>query len=112
MNYLLNKLDFVFIRVPWNLTVDFWIRNRTGDRWSIAQPPVFEEVEPLTMSPPPTMSLSEMDAQALCDALWEAGFKPSAGHGSVGQLAATEKHLADMRDIVFHQLGPGMEPPS
>lgn len=44
-------------------------------------------------------------AQNLMDQLWECGLRPSAGHGSAGQLAATERHLEDMRKLAF-QLAP------
>jgi hypothetical protein len=53
---------------------------------------------------PPALNLSESEAQQLCDALWEAGIRPTNGAGSTGQLAATQDHLADMKKIVFHTL--------
>jgi hypothetical protein len=31
--------------------------------------------------------------QFLMDALWRLGIRPKEGHGSTGQLAATEQHL-------------------
>jgi hypothetical protein len=48
--------------------------------------------------------LSEAEAQLLMDSLWEAGIRPAAGAGSVGQLGAVERHLSDMRAIAFGQL--------
>ena len=50
---------------------------------------------------PSSLSLSDLEAQALTDRLWSAGFRPSEGSGSAGALAATERHLADMRKLVF-----------
>lgn len=50
---------------------------------------------------PPVLSLDETEAQQLIDQLWDAGVRPTNGAGSVGQLAATEKHLNDMRALVF-----------
>ena len=50
---------------------------------------------------PVAMSLSDLEAQALMDRLWSAGLRPSEGSGSAGALAATERHLADMRELVF-----------
>lgn len=38
------------------------------------------------------------------DALWHCGLRPSEGTGSAGSLAATEKHLKDMRAIAFDLL--------
>ena len=48
--------------------------------------------------------LSPSDAQQFMDELWRAGIRPTAGAGSVGQLAATEKHLEDLRKIAFKKL--------
>lgn len=50
------------------------------------------------------LRLSQEDGQYLMDALWDAGIKPSEGTGSAGSLAATQKHLEDMRKIAFHEL--------
>jgi hypothetical protein len=54
---------------------------------------------------PPFLQLDERDATALMDALWSVGCRPTEGHGSVGQLAATEAHLYDMRKLVFKREG-------
>jgi len=64
---------------------------------------------PLTMDTPvnkgisvePTFSLSMEAAQILMDDLWNAGLRPTEGTGSAGALAATQRHLNDMRAIVF-----------
>lgn len=56
----------------------------------------------------PMMTLRAEDAQGLMDALYEAGVRPSNGAGSVGQLAATERHLADMKTIAFSALKIGV----
>lgn len=53
---------------------------------------------------PPLLTLATPDAQRLMDELWNVGIRPSEGVGSAGQLAATERHLADMRELVFHRL--------
>ena len=37
----------------------------------------------------------------LMDDLWQCGLRPSEGTGSAGALAATQKHLDDMRKLVF-----------
>lgn len=57
----------------------------------------------------PTILLGESDARLFMDALWEVGVRPSNGTGSAGQLAATERHLEDMRTLVFK--GAEMEIP-
>lgn len=48
----------------------------------------------------PTLSLTAETAQRLMDELWHVGLRPAAGAGSAGQLAATERHLDDMRRLV------------
>lgn len=49
----------------------------------------------------PTFSINQNEAQALIDELWQCGLRPSEGTGSAGALAATQKHLDDMRTLVF-----------
>lgn len=52
----------------------------------------------------PFLTLTAEQAQQIVDAFWKAGIQPSNGAGSVGQLAATERHLADIRKIAFKKL--------
>jgi hypothetical protein len=52
---------------------------------------------------PPFLSLSREDGQQLMDELWYVGLRPSEGSGSAGSLAATQRHLDDMRALVFKQ---------
>jgi hypothetical protein len=49
----------------------------------------------------PTLRLTQEAAQLLMDQLWSAGLRPSEGSGSAGALAATERHLADMRELAM-----------
>src|SRR6478752_1525327 len=49
----------------------------------------------------PMFSIKDEECQHLMDELWRVGFRPSEGSGSAGSLAATERHLADMRHLVF-----------
>ena len=49
----------------------------------------------------PTFSLPPEAAQGLIDALWECGLRPTEGTGSAGALAAVQRHLEDMRSLVF-----------
>jgi hypothetical protein len=44
-------------------------------------------------------------AQQLMDTLWAAGFRPADGHGTAGQLGATQAHLGDMRALLAHHIG-------
>jgi hypothetical protein len=55
---------------------------------------------------PPFLSIQSGEAQRLMDELWHCGIRPTEGHGSVGQLAATERHLEDMRTLVFKWADP------
>lgn len=50
---------------------------------------------------PATMELTESMTQQLMDDLWAVGLRPSEGYGSAGSLAATERHLEDLRRLVF-----------
>jgi hypothetical protein len=52
---------------------------------------------------PPTLSLKSEAAQSLMDSLWHAGLRPTEGTGSAGALAATQRHLDDMRALVFNK---------
>lgn len=49
----------------------------------------------------PTLRIDVEDAQTLMDDLWKCGLRPAEAAGSAGALAATVKHLEDMRTLVF-----------
>ena len=53
----------------------------------------------------PTFTLTRDEALFLMDQLWEAGIRPTAGHGSAGQMAAVQHHLKDMRALVSKATG-------
>ncbi len=61
-----------------------------------------EPLEDHTWSPQPLVNLRDEQAQALMDQLWTCGLRPSEGSGSAGSLAATERHLEDMRRLAMH----------
>lgn len=83
----------------------FWL-GVTGVKGvqSVAQPLVMSEVEE-GREVKPTFELDPTRTQELFNQLWNAGFRPKDGTGSVGQLQATEDHLNDMRKIVFFNMG-------
>ncbi len=54
----------------------------------------------------PSCSMELTDAQVLMDSLWECGIRPSEGSGSAGAMSATQKHLEDMRRLVFEKGTP------
>lgn len=49
----------------------------------------------------PALTLEYHEAQMLMDSLWDAGLRPTEGTGSAGAMAATQKHLEDLRTLVF-----------
>lgn len=53
----------------------------------------------------PAVTIPPQAAQNLMDDLWRMGIRPSNGTGNAGQLAATQDHLKDMRQIAFKKLG-------
>ena len=61
-------------------------------------------------APPVALRLADCRAQELMDRLWTAGLRPTEGRGSAGALAATERHLEDMRKLVFHTYLTGETP--
>lgn len=71
---------------------------------AVAQPLLFVEQSEQDLRAEPTMIFDNRAAQLLMDELWQCGIRPSEGTGSAGSLAATERHLADMKAIAFHTL--------
>jgi hypothetical protein len=78
-----------------------------GDQLSIALPLMFKtltnEERMSGFETAPAMSLKPSDAQVFMDELWRCGIRPTEGAGSAGQMAATERHLEDMRKLVFNR---------
>ena len=96
----------------WWHQVRFWIKQTTWspDRLTtaIALPVTFKvrTQEDEGAEFPPTFAMADEQAQQFMDELWRVGFRPSEGSGSAGSLAATERHLADMRALVFKTGAP------
>lgn len=61
---------------------------------------VYEEVDDGYWTAP-ALELDKTRAQVLMDDLWACGLRPTEGAGSAGALAATQRHLDDMRKLVF-----------
>jgi hypothetical protein len=90
-------LDMISIRLA-------VIETRDGARTvSRALPILFETMDEAAMCEvqEPTLTIRPDEAQQFMDELWRVGIRPTEGAGSVGQMAATEKHLEDMRRLVF-----------
>jgi hypothetical protein len=104
----MNIKRSVFCRYePWLRSVDFWLRQTTvfddgGVAVHCAALPTLVEVK-VGEQAQPTFTLPPEQAQQFMDELWRVGFRPTEGSGSAGSLAATERHLADMRKIVFKE---------
>jgi len=91
-----NILKIRAVSAPWNNGVEFLIRCGNA----VAEPLIMKQHEENTVAEP-TFRLDREYAQLLMDDLWVAGIRPTEGTGSAGALAATQKHLEDMRTLVF-----------
>ncbi|HWQ10292.1 MAG TPA: hypothetical protein VN436_14325 [Holophaga sp.] len=90
---------------PWRRMVDLLLFQEAPDG-SVNVVTRFEIAHcDLGVIPPDApISLPLAQAQALMDDLWQCGLRPSEGTGSAGSLAATQKHLEDMRALTFNHL--------
>lgn len=108
MNTHGTKTEVFCNRQPFFRCVQFWIKKTvfTPDyrKHSYAQL-TFTELTSKDegIDLPPAFTLHDEQAQQFMDELWRSGFRPTEGSGSAGSLAATERHLADMRALVFKQ---------
>ena len=91
---------------PWDYGIEILIGGVSSDsqtRYVIVDPD-FEEydiTDGKIMTVDASLSISLEAAQTLMDDLWACGVRPTEGKGSAGALKATEKHLEDMRSLVF-----------
>jgi hypothetical protein len=49
----------------------------------------------------PSFAMDNEQAQTLMDDLWNCGIRPTEGAGTAGSMRAVERHLEDMRTLVF-----------
>ncbi len=97
----MHPLEFRAFREPYALdAIAIYISQRVGDSVAYAESITFRKV-PESARLDPVLRIEPGQAQQLMDELWRAGIRPTDGAGSVGQLAATERHLEDMRKLVF-----------
>ncbi len=89
----------------WGDTFAVRMGTRINDsvKWAIAEPVKFRvlEDEEMHQEKLPCFTLKKDEAQYFMDELWNAGFRPTEGSGSAGQLAAVQAHLKDMQRLVF-----------
>ena len=88
---------------PWSDCLELYIAERFSDHIMVAHPLTMRTVEAGEWSEPSARMTGDA-AQQLMDELWRCGLRPSEGSGSAGSLAATERHLADMRELAFSAL--------
>jgi hypothetical protein len=93
---------------PWNREVEFLILGAEGG--TVVRPVKLEKIANPAVQLEPSVSISMQDAQTLMDDLWNAGLRPTEGSGSAGALAATQRHLEDMRKLVFNDPQPIRNP--
>jgi hypothetical protein len=85
---------------PWRAGIALHFAVENGDTFSVAKPATMEQAD-IGSHTEPFLNIDMRAAQQLMDELWNCGLRPTEGSGSAGSLAATERHLADMRRIVF-----------
>ena len=107
------RLDFSLQPIQFGRGIEIYARAhlhngfQIGDAISIVKPLVFEQLSPNQGDEEkfePMARIDKASAQRLMDELWRCGVRPSEGSGSAGSLAATERHLKDMRAIAFSRL--------
>lgn len=81
--------------------ISIFIDEKRGDKFFSALPITMTECNPYESDFSPIVLLKEHAAQKLMDDLWDCGLRPSESSDSAGQLAATQKHLTDMRQLIF-----------
>jgi hypothetical protein len=102
-----NEIRFHVEKRPWVDGVAVYAFTRRDDQTvSVGQSVTFVD-RPAGVAADyndPTLHLNYESAQMLMDSLWDCGLRPSEGSGSAGAMAATQKHLEDMRRLVFKEL--------
>lgn len=89
--------------------IGLYVFERSNGQAFGAQPITLSQV-PETHELQPAAVLNPGQAQKLMDDLWDAGVRPTEGAGSAGAMAATQRHLDDLRALVFG-LMPGATKP-
>jgi len=83
---------------PWRHGVEIYIGDSDG-RTQVKQ--IILETLDDAAPAPPSFTLSLEMAQQLMDDLWHCGLRPTEGAGTAGAMRAVERHLEDMRTLVF-----------
>lgn len=95
---------------PWDgIRVDFFEKLPDGSVLRVKDI-VIEQVQPGEVSVfdvPHSLNLEMTSAQVLMDDLWNCGIRPTEGAGTAGAMGATQRHLEDMRTLVFRAIDQG-----
>jgi hypothetical protein len=83
---------------PWRSAVEIFIGASDGK--TRVKEIVLERMDE-AIEQPPSFMLDDKMAQMLMDDLWHCGLRPTDGAGTAGAMRATERHLEDMRTLVF-----------
>lgn len=98
----LSNLEVRAMAVDWHGGIRMIVRQ--GNAYAVSvQMEEFNE----GVCPPDTLTINMPEAQILLDDLWHAGLRPSEQmrmKDNEGAIAATKKHLDDMRKIVSNKL--------
>lgn len=106
-----QRLKFIIDRNGFSFDRHYQFRVGTetsNGKWAIMQPAEFKVLtdDEAAMEQRAAIGMSREDCQGLMDELWTVGIRPTEGTGSAGSLAATERHLNDMRALVFKTGAP------
>ncbi len=85
---------------PWRSAVELYIGDQSGK--TRVKEIVLEEIAQDGLLEPPSFVLANDMAQQLMDDLWHCGLRPTEGAGTAGSMRAVERHLEDMRTLVFN----------
>lgn len=99
----MSKNNFRMQRDIFSGDIQVQFLSRTESALYVAEPPILKQINAGEYAPP-FLKISTTEAQQMIDELWNCGLRPSEGTGSAGALAATERHLADMKAIAFKAL--------
>ena len=99
---MINRKFIRTYKHPWADNIQVLISEHKDGKIFVASDLLMREANPAEIYDP-TLYLRREEAQDLMDSLWDCGLRPSEGTGSAGALVATQKHLEDMRKLVFEK---------
>jgi len=97
-----NRHQFRCEKPDWDFNIKVSIRSGNNtDGWQYVSSMVLTSVEDGALIPNSPLSLKPEEAQQLMDELYRCGIRPTDGAGTAGAMRAVERHLEDMRTLVF-----------